>query len=517
MSRPFNEYGEWNRKMIRNSAKMMRLLLILLIIWTLFLIGWIVHLILLKSYHHMPPSPPEAWYIRDKRSDSVISYADLHFYTFVNWNSTDLSRIKTFIGGFHQLKESQGKVPQLTIYLHDELTLLQKEESSTWNKVEIKPMSKMKGDIKSLHESSAIWVSSDYTFDPVALELRRAEMLDEAEDFRLAFKKGRNALEYLSNGCIDLIHKGKIVFKSSCKKRTTIHQSKEYGLHGITGFSKGMSSLSCHVDVIENSIENGAEIVDNSSFIELEAISRSELRKLAIGVPTTSKGMNPGEKHVLLTSLIPSLKKTLEKDELDRFKIVVFVGFDHGDEFFDDESTRDKLRDEMIEILPNKVTVIFLRLKPIGRVAMTWNMIFHLARRHVHFDFFYQVNDDLTIWTRGWLTRFSKELDKTNGIGVVGPSDSFNGFSCSLLTQSFVSDKHFQIFLGNLYPLVFRDWKSDRWLSFVYGAELTRCWIDCEARNGAKGTRYEACRMPEWKIYLEAGKERIRKNIHLIG
>ena len=30
---------------------------------------------------------------------------------------------------------------------------------------------------------------------------------------------------------------------------------------------------------------------------------------------------------------------------------------------------------------------------------MTWNMIFHFARKHVRFDYYYQVNDDLKMVT----------------------------------------------------------------------------------------------------------------------
>ena len=206
---------------------------------------------------------------------------------------------------------------------------------------------------------------------------------------------------------------------------------------------------------------------------------RATKKSLAIGVPTTSKGMK--DEHVLLKALIPSLKATLTDEELQKYRITVFIGFDHGDSYFENDNLRLKLKEKIISILPEGVEVIFLRLKPIKRVAMTWNMIFSFAHKYGDFDYYYQVNDDLTMITGGWLLKFAEILDKNDGFGVVGPSDSFNGFSCSLLTQAFVSKQHLKIFSGLFYPLSFKDWKSDRWLSFVYGDSGTFCWRGIEA------------------------------------
>lgn len=501
-------HQEWNQKMIQNSAKMIRLLLVLLGIWTIFTLGWIVHLIILKSHH----KPPDAWYTLNKRStedQNTRSYMDLNFYTFVNGtsNESDWNRIKMIIGGFHKLKEGPGKVPKITFYVNDSLDELKAKESSAWNKVEFKSTDfksmilDHNKNFKNVNETGSIWISSDYAFDPVALELRKAELLDEVNEFEKVFKKGRNIIEKLANGCIDLIDDatGAIILESYCEERAVKH-AKEYGLHKISRVSKAHL---CHVDLKEESIENGAELVDYHDIETLKNIESSHKKKLAIGVPTTSKGMNNfKETHVMLQALIPSLKKTVSIKELKEFKIALFIGFDEGDEYF--ESSHADLRKEIYKIIPQKdVSIIFLRLLPLKRVAMTWNMIFHLARRHVQFDYFYQVNDDLTMKTPGWLTKFTESLEKTGGIGVAGPSDSFNGFSCSLLTQSFVTWRHFEIFRGNYYPLVFRDWKSDRWLSFVYGPARTFCWQQIEATNGAKGTRYKACPFPEWKMYLQ--------------
>lgn len=503
-----DEYLRWNQTFINESAKMIRLVLVLLIIWTFITIGWTVHLILEAASKKQDGRIVEysGRYDRYKRSEGSDGwkYEELAFYTSVE--VVDWNRIKTFVGSFHQLRESQGKVPELIIYTSKPLEPLQAEESSSWNKVQI-----IAHNVSNIH--TRIWIADGYVFDPVALDLRRAELLSEAEPFKFAFTKGRRMIESLADECVDLVDKetGHVVFKTNCviKEERFAH---EFGLMKIEDVST--KGLSCHVDLKRDSIENGAELIDGvEDFGELEQIGRVNTeKKLVIGVPTTSKGMKSfEEKHVLLTALIPSLNATISATDLKEFKIVIMIGFDHGDLYFEDAKRRGDLKKMIKQVLSAEISVMFLRLKPLRRVAMTWNMIFSLARKHVRFDYFYQVNDDLTMQTGGWLNKFSAKLDENGGIGVAGPSDSFNGFACSLLTQSFVTNKHFEIFSGLMYPLAFRDWKSDRWLSFVYGRERTFCWEEVKGANGAKGTRYEACPFGQWKIELELGQEIIKR------
>jgi hypothetical protein len=73
-----------------------------------------------------------------------------------------------------------------------------------------------------------------------------------------------------------------------------------------------------------------------------------------------------------------------------------------------------------------------------------------------------------------------------------------------------VSRVHFDIFKGILYPLELRDWKTDVWLTKVYGRENSFCWPEFVANNGGvKTSRYQHCPAPNWKLYLEAGRQQI--------
>ena len=514
-------FRQWNQKMVNESAKMIKLVLVLLIGWMFLAIGWIVNLILMESSHS---SETYLRFARGEHGASAKTFEQLSFFTIVNHDiktENDWGRIKMIIGGFHQLKEDSGQVPVLTIYTKSPLDDGKRAESLPWNKVEFKVISNSNEMIPSNgHQLSniyndRIWISSEYTFDPIALDLRKADLLGETALFKEAFSKGRRLIESIGNEeCLKLFDYStrSIVLKTPCTVSNSIFSSSkvsnyasEYGFKRIENASK---SLDCHVDLREEILENAAELVDFSDFRVLEQLDRSlKKKKLAIAVPTTSKGMAQGEKHVLLTALIPSLNSTLTRRELKEFEIVLFIGYDKGDAYF--EGKHNDFRREIAEYGLG-IKVIFLRLAPFKRVAMTWNMIFQFSRKHALFDYYYQVNDDLRMVTPGWLTKFSTALIQVGNVGVAGPSDNFNGFACSLLTQSFVSDLHFQIFGGFLYPLEFRDWKSDRWLSFVYGPARTFCWESVEANNGAKATRYEFCQVSEWKIYLEKGRAIIK-------
>jgi hypothetical protein len=148
-----------------------------------------------------------------------------------------------------------------------------------------------------------------------------------------------------------------------------------------------------------------------------------------------------------------------------------------------------------------------LQLPNAKRVALLWNLLYLHALREGA-EYFYQVNDDLRLETAGWLAYFTSTLDAHAGFGVVGPADYHNGLNCSILTQSMVTPVHYEIF-GMLYPVELKDWKSDRWLTYVYQPNDSHCRQDIIANNGAAPTRYQHCEFLSYVIYLEAGKRQI--------
>lgn len=131
------EFRGLNQKFIDQTAKMIRFVLILLIIWTFITIAWTIHL-LLNMTRQSNPSNPVKRYTRYKRSEeSRVAYEELSFSTTISDVERDWDRMKAFIGSFHQLREIQGLVPKLTICTLKPLDQMKIEESSAWNKVKI--------------------------------------------------------------------------------------------------------------------------------------------------------------------------------------------------------------------------------------------------------------------------------------------------------------------------------------------------------------------------------------------
>lgn len=505
------------------------------------MVAWMVYLIVRTS---KPPLPAEIARITPqllKRAptEEFTTFDQLVFFTLIPRPDEDRMQtwqdIQKLVGGLHQLRDKPGAVPTLHIYLNGTLTQLEVEETDAWNRVHVKSHQMgaeledemvQVGNALLAQETNAVWIAPGFGFDPAALEIRRAEYATDSASFIAAYGQGRRTIEQigkrlLQQGSISLWDGARPCLQGHVRGRgrfLSLNQlpvpSNQLTTHqvGLMPLSRISAGAGCHVDLDPDSIINGAQFADEhdrESLTQfLSTLSSKDGSIVAIGVPTTSKGMTLGETPVMMRVLLPSLAKSITDQERHVHRLIVYVGFDHGDALFEDSVVRTKMRAMARSILPENVAFVFLRLRPLHRVAMTWNMIFAVALRH-QADYFYQVNDDLTIKTRGWLTRFIDALQEQDGVGVVGPSDSFNGFSCSLLTQAMVSRRHFELFSGRLYPLELRDWKSDRWLSFVYGSNRTRCWPDVEATNGAKGTRYVACPFLSWRVYLERDQRRV--------
>ncbi len=431
--------------------------------------------------------------------------------------ATNWKQVQAAVGGIHRLTlgdaREEPEVPNIYIFLHcSQLNEQRRLEVSAWKGVRVACMNKASKKLIMkrllLKHHLVIWFDSRHVFDPEALRIKRAELLGDSAEIKSAFSAGKQVICEL----IQLLRKyNHIRFKDALEGRTRIPATKPFNMQSYLGLVRAelaTSALACHVVLKKKSILNAATLAFPSTFCNHTAPSSKRL--VAIGVPTTSKGMAKGEEPVFMSALLSSMLKTLLLQERENFQIVVFIGFDEGDPYFDDVDRLKQIHARFLHRAP-EIGLVFLRLLPLRRVAMTWNMIFAFARQLAPFEFFYQVNDDLTMITPGWLSYFTSTLDKNDGFGVVGPSDHFHDFACSLLTQAMVTERHFQLFSGLLYPLPFRDWKSDRWLSFVYGSAHTHCSTGIAANNGAKGTRYTACPFESWRVLLDSSSVRRAK------
>lgn len=389
-----------------------------------------------------------------------------------------------------------------------------------------------------------IWVKLGWSFEPVGNSLAEAEKTQDPHRIEATLAKGRDIVMsamqmVIRHGSLRSMSGNVTVMEGwSQDHPARAHLTNQVACHlGTPDCQKGMqsyplngpvkpnadfgmwplapkSTAQCFVDVREDSVINQALVghLDQTTPKEHIALrfKNPDIKKLALALPTTSKGMREGEDPVFLTALLPSLIQTLSEAEWYRFNIVIYVGFDHGDMLFDDLERRRFVKEKATRMIGERPIIIkFLRLPNTHRVAMLWSMMFVKAMSEGA-DYFYQVNDDVTMVTPGWLTRFTSALDANGGFGVVGPFDTHNQLNCTVLTQAMVTRQHYDIFTL-FYPTDLRDWKTDRWLTNVYGPENTFCWEAIKVRNGASPTRYQFCEFLSWRIYLEAGRRRIAK------
>ena len=400
-----------------------------------------------------------------------VQYNNMRFQ--VQLQHDNWAYLQALVGSLHQLKEGPQKVPFMIISTKFSLNPRQKEESAFWTRVQFTS--------ELLADNQSILIPTGFVCDAAGLAIRKAELITDPDLIIRARALGR---EKMQNSTIANI------------------------MNNFIPLNDSSPELKCHIDINPEVVKFGAEPASEADYAQLERLKNETLPIVAIGVPTTSKGMKVRkEKSVLLRFLLPSIQRTVSLSELEHFKLIVMIGIDKGDPVFDNIDFLQRLRSDAAMVLPMNVIVIFVRLKRIQRVATLWNMIFSLAYDH-GVTWFYQVNDDLTMESLGWLTRFTSALSDVNGFGVAGPSDSFQDFRCSILTQAFIHRSHFERF-GYMYPLDFRDWKSDRWLSFVYGEGNTFCWPDIRVHNGAVGTRYSACPYQSWRVVLQRTQQQL--------
>jgi hypothetical protein len=247
-------------------------------------------------------------------------------------------------------------------------------------------------------------------------------------------------------------------------------------------------------------------------------VASSQKTSIAIGMPTVSAaGFSSYADVAPLRIFLPSLLATVTPSEAERFELRVYIGFDEGDRFFDDLRSRTLIKSRMLAMIASHaaktqsridIDVLFVRF-PYSRgwVSYLWNGLFVQAMQDGA-EYFYQVNDDLRLSSAGWLSFFVSVLQQNNDIGVAGPWDvAING---SILTQAFVSRKHYDIF-GRLYPLDIKDWFSDNWLNDVYEPSQRFSTPALTAQNvNEKGTRYSICsKQPRYHEILQRGRTRL--------
>lgn len=220
-------------------------------------------------------------------------------------------------------------------------------------------------------------------------------------------------------------------------------------------------------------------------------------KKVAILVPAkNSAAFSQVKDTPLARLLLTDLKKN---ESLYEFEVKIFVGYDYDDPVLSIESNHEFLK----EMLP-QASFEFIELPRTRWVTFIWNLL-HVQAYHEGFDYFVQMNDDIELKPTKWM---QTSMALFNGTGVVGFRDSM--WPCIKYTQTIVNRNHYQIFSGQYFPLMLKNWFSDDWIKFVYRSKA-KCNIKAHIKNGQEATRYCPCDDTNYKEALSIGKETIRK------
>lgn len=503
-----------------------------------------------RALQHQKRSPAgqrsKTWIESRKRKDFLENLCFVCIITNA-LNEDTVFYMKSVVGGLHKLRSGPGRVPKLLFFTVHEPSALQKEEFSILSRVELHQLPAEFVDdpdrfrLFVLSEVAkevghVVFMQSGYVFDAAHASLGEAERTQDPAKIRTAIEYARKYPQgmyknLLQNGYVlvddvkekvgaleGYVHghsgysrlEAQLKEKPDWKKDTKVFSSADMG---ITTYNP-RSNLTCYLDVRPEAVYNTLlspavlETMKSEKYVAMEKI-RPRAKRLAVGFPTTSKGLAPNADPVMFKAIIPTLLESITELEWENYIIDVYIGFDHGDPLFDNEVILEAYAKKLNAMFGERpIRAIFVRLPKSNWLGMLWSILFHRAMSIGGADYFYQVNDDLRIVTKGWLTKFTAALDGNGGYGVVGPCDNQVGFCCKLLTQAMVSRLHYEIF-AMFYPLELRDWKTDVWLTKVYGRESSFCWPEYVANNGATQTRYNHCPAPYWKLALEDGRKKI--------
>lgn len=216
-----------------------------------------------------------------------------------------------------------------------------------------------------------------------------------------------------------------------------------------------------------------------------DVISEKQGLKIAMLIITTSnkrdKWTNIKESYLYIMTLKTFL---LTYDKEHKYKF--YIGIDANDRIFDnikeqEEITRftkafPSIEFEFIVYDNNKV--------PKGHCTIMWNILFKKAYDE-DYDYFYQCGDDIVFKTKGWINDSIIMLQTHNNIGLTGPINNNN----RILTQSFVSRKHMEIF-GWYFPEEIKNWCCDDWYNMVYSPGYLYPLKNHYAENNGGQPRY---------------------------
>ena len=245
-------------------------------------------------------------------------------------------------------------------------------------------------------------------------------------------------------------------------------------------------------------------------------IKTTIVKKIGILIPCTSndRNWNTFKETYLFNMTFKSFLLSYDKEHTYTF----YIGIDRRDVVFDNKEIQKEII-RFLSVMKNvNVSFIYLDDAAKGHLTKMWNILFDVAYKENN-DYFFQCGDDIVFTTKGWVNDCIKTLQQHNDMGLVGPINN----NMRLLTQCFVSKKHYEIF-GYFFPNEIVNWCCDDWINDVYKPDLFFPLQDHFCSNQGGNPRYiinndhEFSGLPslnklkkEVAAYIERDKKKIKK------
>ena len=183
--------------------------------------------------------------------------------------------------------------------------------------------------------------------------------------------------------------------------------------------------------------------------------------KIGILIPSTSKGRD--WKNIKETYLFKHTLKTFLLTYNNEHNYKFYIGIDRNDRIYDNKEYVDEIQRFMSIMKNTEIEFIYMDDIPKGHLTIMWNKLFQKAYNE-KCDYFFQCGDDIEFKTPGWINDCINIQKKFDNFVLTGPIDKNN---TRLLTQTFVSRKHMEIF-GYYFPPEIINWFCDDWINNIY-------------------------------------------------
>ena len=183
---------------------------------------------------------------------------------------------------------------------------------------------------------------------------------------------------------------------TTAQRKMTATHAHPFDVYKMRSFVDTESDYYCYLLIRDDALYQFDSMEERDSNLERQkhqGASDSSKITIALGMPTLSvESLANFEEVAPIRIFLPSFLKSIKYNEWKRFRYVIYVGYDQGDRFFDNEEYRAKILQKMKALVQGKDVSFELIRFPYskGWVTFLWNGLYVHAMKD-GCDYFYQV------------------------------------------------------------------------------------------------------------------------------